>query len=119
MIKIYPYMLLLFLFSCAAGSVGDFDTTGDPKKLSREQTLSYRYCELDSDCTYANNGCCDCANGGETIAVNIIELTDFTSLFECENVSCTEIAPSIPCDQGTAKCVDGICEFYRDRADLL
>ncbi len=110
--------LCFVLCGCAGGTI-DGVSGIDAGKLSREETLSYRNCNDDSDCIYAQNGCCDCANGGESIAVNINDAVEFQALFECDNVACTAIGAMPACDQGTAKCESGVCEFTRATNDLL
>ncbi len=103
----------ILTFGCSAGSVTSNSIANDVGKLSAEETLQYRSCREDTDCIYAQNGCCDCANGGEAIAVKINKLVEFEALFECENVVCTEIAAVTPCGQGIAKCEAGVCEFTK------
>ena len=107
------------IVGCAAGGVGSGGGSSDVGKLEREATLSYRSCTTDADCTYAQNGCCDCANGGEAIAVNIDQLVEFDSLFNCESVACTEMASIPACDDGMAKCESGICEFTTSTSDII
>lgn len=116
--KIITVGSIFVLCGCAAGTIGD-NVGVDAGKLSRAETLEYRSCTDDTDCIYAQNGCCDCANGGESIAVNINDATEFMSLFDCADVACTAIGAVPPCDQGTAKCEAGICEFVRASEDLI
>lgn len=124
MIKSLTYISVLLaiittvLYCCASGTI-DGVGGSDIGVLSREATLSFRACEDDEDCVYAQNGCCDCANGGESIAVNINQAAAFDALFECENVACTMRAAITPCEQGTTKCELGICEFTSDNDSEL
>ena len=107
----FLFLLVLVLFtSCLSSSVNNGNNTGDTV-LSEAQTLPYRTCAVDSDCVYANNGCCDCANGGEDIAVNKTKLADFEALFNCENVACTMIGAVPACGSGTVSCRSGVCEY--------
>ncbi len=124
MIKNLAYVSILLaiittvLYCCASGTIDGGNGSG-VGVLSREATLSFRACEADDDCVYAQNGCCDCANGGESIAVNINQAAAFEALFECENVACTMRAAVIPCEQGTTKCELGVCEFTSDSGSEL
>ena len=118
----YVFLLLLvpaFLtFGCSAGGVPSSSGTVNVGKLEREETLQYRTCTQDTDCIYAQNGCCDCANGGESIAIKITKLIEFEALFACENIVCTELSAVPACDQqGTAKCESGICEFVKTASE--
>lgn len=86
---------------------------GNLGTLSYGETLMYRSCEVNEDCVYAQNGCCDCANGGEDIAVNKDLKETFSRLFtlSCGNVACTMVGAIPACGTGTVECSAGICEF--------
>ena len=77
-------------------------------------TLDYRACESDAECVYAENGCCDCANGGENIAVNRQKLADFRARFRCTG-GCTEIGGD--CGQGKVACENKLCVYHEPAAN--
>ena len=71
----------------------------------------YQGCSADADCVYAQNGVCDCGNGGAATAVNKSMLAKFNSSFDTRDVSCTLLVKIPPCESGTAACKAGLCEF--------
>ena len=52
----------------------------------------YQTCNDDSECIRVDNGCCDCANGGATVAINRKHEGDFRAHFDCRRVMCTQRA---------------------------
>ncbi len=106
------------LFLCIAGC-GDDEGAGPSVSgpLPEPATREYRDCQEDADCVFANNGCCDCANGGEEIAVSTARLADFEARFDCEGVACTEMARSPACGCGIASCVEGLCTYSLEGPD--
>lgn len=78
--------------------------------LSRADTLRYRECSQDSECVYVTNGCCDCANGGEDMAINASLVSEFRDNFSC-SFSCTLRGAIPPCGSGTVACKAGFCEY--------
>ena len=81
--------------------------------LSDFQLQKYQYCGSDSDCVYAINGCCDCVNGGQNVAINKNRLADFKAQFSCERVGCTRIAAEQPCgSSGVVSCVHHRCKYF-------
>jgi len=81
-------------------------------KLPQIFLNNFQECAKDDDCVYANNGFCDCANGGEQVAVNKDNLEDFENLFKPKTVPCTKKGSPIPCDIGGGiKCESGQCVF--------
>lgn len=110
LIKNVGIILILFvsLFSsCLEDNVSEDDCV----PLSESETLTYRSCTVDLDCIYTTNGCCDCANGGQNIAVNIDRLSEFRALFDGKMTACTEMAMDPPCGSGTVSCNNGVCEY--------
>lgn len=87
---------------------GPFGKDEDPEveyelvqgKLPQESLHDLQECQNDDDCVYTNNGYCDCANGGEQVAVHKDKLTDFQNLFKSQEIPCTKRASPIPCDIG-------------------
>jgi len=79
--------------------------------MDEPHTLPYRACAADTDCVLAQNGCCDCANGGEDIAIHRDKLKAFTARFDCHG--CTEVAGD--CGQGKVTCENKLC-MYREPA---
>jgi hypothetical protein len=102
-------LLSVLIMSCSASITNP--NNGADTVLSEAETLAYRDCTVDSDCIYATNGCCDCANGGQDIAVNKTKLDDFENLFNCTAVACTMVGAVPPCGSGTVSCTSGICEY--------
>lgn len=75
----------------------------------------YRHCESDEQCTWVNNGCCDCANGGEDVAVAVDKKDEFRARFDCSNTPCTLRGAVPACGTGTAVCEAGLCVFNAER----
>lgn len=102
--------LVLLLTACGDSSV---KRAREPRPLS---TLDeYRRCERDDQCVWANNGCCDCANGGQDVAVHVDKKASFRALFQCANTPCTAIGAVPACGTGTVACEGGLCVFRPDR----
>lgn len=80
-------------------------------KLDAFELGKYQYCGQDSDCVLANNGCCDCANGGEDVAVNKLRLEEFRARFNCMDVVCTMLATEPPCGSGVVACIEHRCRY--------
>ena len=78
--------------------------------MPESEVSRYTECGSDSDCVLANNGCCDCANGGRTVAVNKIRLADFQNRFSCDHVACTEMARMPECMTELVTCVSHKCK---------
>ncbi|MFH1222985.1 MAG: hypothetical protein V1647_01410 [Pseudomonadota bacterium] len=110
--------LFLILFSMTVVACGAVQTGSNASNnnnsgvLSEQEMLQYRNCNNNSDCVWAQNGCCDCANGGEDTSINITKQEEFQELFDCTGVSCTMIAPVTPCGSGGAvSCVANTCQY--------
>lgn len=97
---------LVTVTACGSGSDG-----GHISPISKEELAEFQSCQSDSDCTIAQNGCCDCANGGEDVAVSKDSLDEFLALFSCADILCTELGREPVCGSGSAKCTDGLCEY--------
>ena len=115
MSKLLFISLPLLLLSCGNNSTSGSGADGLP--LSDANALKYRSCSQASDCVYTNNGCCDCANGGKDIAVNIKGLADFRANFNCEGVACTMLAMVPACGTGTIACKSALCEYTKATSD--
>jgi len=72
---------------------------------------SFQACQSDNDCMFVNNGCCDCANGGQETSIRRDLLGKFNDLFLCNNVICTEKGRIPPCGTGTTQCQRNLCVF--------
>merc|ERR1712071_70587 len=82
-------------------------------RLPQAALAVFQECVTDDDCVYANNGSCDCANGGEQVAINKNNQESFVNLFKLLNVPCTEEKSPIPCDIGGGiKCERSRCVFH-------
>lgn len=104
-------MTSLFVLLVACGE-SDEARPGVQDPLPDAQTLEYRDCSVDEDCVVAQNGCCDCANGGEDIAVRADEVQEFRSRFDCGEASCTLLGSDPPCGCGFATCEAGQCTYH-------
>ena len=83
--------------------------------ISEEDLYRFRYCGSDSDCIAVVNGCCDCANGGQEVAIAKSSLGEFKALFDCNQVSCGQRYPTPECRQGYVSCLKNRCTFTQDR----
>lgn len=102
------FILVSFAFTCAACSGGE-DRAKAPLPIS--SLVEYRRCERDEQCTWVNNGCCDCANDGEDIAVAVDKKEAFRARFDCSDTPCTAMDIDPPCGTGKAACEAGLCVF--------
>lgn len=89
---------------------GSNDAATEPLPISSLD--EYRRCVRDDQCTWINNGCCDCANGGEDIAVALDKAKAFRARFDCANTPCTAMDIEPPCGTGEATCKAGLCVFH-------
>lgn len=80
---------------------------------SEEQTRSFRDCASALDCAATLNGCCDCANGGEDIAVNKTRVAEFRKQFDCSRTHCEQSGAMAPCGSGSVSCVEGLCRYTK------
>ena len=80
--------------------------------LPEEEALAYRRCEMDEECVYVTNGCCDCVNGGKDLAVNREQVDAFRKNFVCSG-RCTMIGTVVACGSGTVACEGGLCVYHR------
>ena len=102
--------LLLGALACAGCS-----TSRGPNRapLPDAETRDYRSCREDSECVWVKNGCCDCANGGEDIAVHRDQTAAFAARFDCAGAVCTTRGREPGCGTGTVACQSGLC-VYRE-----
>lgn len=91
--------LVLLLTACARA----------PTKLSNPRTdlAPLQRCDDASECVRVDNGCCNCANGGDTISINRKFEKEFRTSFDCEGVVCTERAGD--CLFREPACVNHLC----------
>ncbi len=94
------------------------DAFAGPKtgRLDDFEVGKYQYCGTDADCVKANNGCCDCANGGADVAVNKDRYKEFRDRFNCIDIMCTEMAAVPPCGSGVVSCLDHKCHYVSDKS---
>ncbi len=104
--------MLLALALLTAACTPRYERDRGPAKVSQplqqHLTLDYRACTTDADCVLALNGCCDCANGGEDIAVSRAQYKAFRARFICVN-PCTEMGGD--CGHGAVACEDNVCVY--------
>lgn len=74
----------------------------------------YQYCGNDKDCVLAQNGCCDCANGGQDIAINKDRAAAFQARFNCLHVNCGDKIGDPVCASGVISCVNHKCKYFSD-----
>jgi hypothetical protein len=86
-------------------------------KLNEFELGKYQYCGSDRDCMVANNGCCDCANGGEDVAINVAQAAEFKARFECLSQMCTERGAEPPCGSGVVTCVNHKCRYIAPKTE--
>jgi hypothetical protein len=79
--------------------------------MPEADSLAYRSCNTADDCVYVNNGCCDCVNGGEDIAVNKAKKAEFEARFQCLPSYCTEVGGK--CGRGEVTCEEHVCRFRK------
>ena len=84
---------------------------GEPSRLAKEKLKEFQHCETSDDCIFVQNGCCDCVNGGEDVAINKTRVTTFMSLRNCDGVACTEMYGE--CGKGKISCENGLCIIGR------
>lgn len=101
----------IFILTCTA-VFAESKTDKVQKPLDDFEVGRYQYCGKDSDCTIANNGCCDCANGGKDVAINKKRLEDFKARFSCNDVMCTEMAADPRCGSGLVSCINHKCKLF-------
>lgn len=112
-------LLLILSLSCALASMPTDVLADSPKKdrtkpISAVDLLRYNLCVNDRDCIVANNGCCDCANGGEDVAINKNAAERFKGLFDCDRTPCTLRAAVPACGSGVVSCIEGRCHYIAE-----
>lgn len=89
------------------------ESFADTKKLDAADLAQYQYCGQDSDCVIVQNGCCDCANGGEDAAISSRHIKTFKARLDCLDTACTERAAIPACGSGTVSCISGKCRYNK------
>lgn len=102
-------LLALFTFVMVISCAQDSDKYTSP--VTASVLSQYQGCNVNSDCVWFNNGCCDCANGGQETAVNRNMNAQAADLFNCAGVACTMRAKIPPCGTGSVFCNSNKCEF--------
>ncbi len=87
---------------------------GNTKPLSDFELARYQYCGDDRDCTIVVNGCCDCANGGQEVAISRDRVEAFKKRFECLYAQCEHRPAVPPCKNGVVSCLDHKCKYFDD-----
>lgn len=101
-------MTRLAITLLALGLLGASCQHPQRQPLPEAETREYRSCETDADCEYANNGCCDCSNGGEDIAINRAKKPEFRARFTCDQ-PCSTRGPL--CGGGRVSCEQHLCTY--------
>ena len=111
-LKVQNCALLIFLFSMIPSTChgqGFGDRIG---KLSSKELLKYQQCNSDDECITVTNGLCDCANGGEEVAINANHSDSFNEIFGDKMGVCTLMIRAIPCGIGAGNtCENNVCRF--------
>lgn len=116
--KLFGTFALCALIATACATSSSSNGSSEPPgstfsaPMDEHLTLEYRACTTDTDCVLALNGCCDCANGGQDIAVHRDHASAFQARFKCTG-GCTEIGGN--CGQGAIACENKLCT-YREPA---
>ena len=108
--------ICLVHFSAVSSALADGNQKSEESEkatgpLPEFELLRYTYCGDDRDCVKAVNGCCDCANGGEDVAVNKERLLNFRDRFDCVHVPCGEEERTPSCGSGVVTCVNHRCHY--------
>ena len=77
--------------------------------LAGTDLAKYQNCKDDAECVYAQNGSCDCNNGGMGVAINRTLLNDFRKNFD--PATCTTIQGA-SCTNGLPRCEQNKCLYY-------
>jgi hypothetical protein len=97
------------LLALALAACKPAPATKHSERMPEPETLTYRACNTADDCVYIQNGCCDCVNGGQDIAVAKAHKDAFEAQFECSSRHCTEAAGK--CGRGEVTCEEHVCRF--------
>jgi hypothetical protein len=100
------FFAVLLALACSACSHSPEPRT---KPLPAEALLPYQGCTDSSECIRVDNGCCDCANGGATVAIHRKFEKELRDRFQCEDVMCTQRAGD--CKFREPVCRNGRCEL--------
>lgn len=95
----------------------DAEKTDQP--LEDFELGKYQYCGNDRDCIWVINGCCDCANGGKSTAINKIHFTAFNARFNCLNVTCTGNTHNTGCEEGLTSCINHKCRYVEPIDEII
>ena len=113
---VFLRLALFTVASCTESTQESRDTTTYTGIIPASVLSQYQSCTSDDDCTFVNNGCCDCANGGEEAAINASNEDAFNARFDCDDITCTGVARVPPCGSGTVSCVYGKCSYSVETA---
>jgi hypothetical protein len=100
---------LIFSFAAAVALIFMTVAAQATPALSGTDLAKYQNCKVDDDCVYAQNGSCDCNNGGMGVAVNKTLLTEFRKNFEA--TTCT-VVQGASCTDGLPRCEQNKCLYY-------
>ena len=115
-ISLQSLLLAVIMAACSSGLPKEQPTVPSPgtaspsTPMAQADTQGYRACTQDDECVYVTNGCCDCANGGEDLAIRKDRMDAFRATFTC-NQGCTEVGAIPACGSGSVHCVQGACTY--------
>ncbi len=75
--------------------------------LPASKYKKHQFCRHTADCVRVDNGCCDCANGGDTIAIHRKFEAKFRAQFKCDGIACPQKAGD--CGFREPECKDNVC----------
>lgn len=120
--KLQNSALIVLLFCVIPHTCHGQDFRDRAEKLSPSELEEYQECTTDDECITVTNGICDCANGGQDVAINANRLDSFNKIFGDKVGICTMMLPLIPCGVGAGNtCVNNLCKFNacRDPMEAL
>lgn len=90
------------------------------RRVPERDLAAFQRRARDEDRTWATNGCCDCANGGNEIGIARNQDAAFKKRLArgTKNRPCTMMAIELACGTGEIKCEASRCVF-RPSAELL
>lgn len=99
-----PLVLALCCAACAQVPV---------PPLPENELRALQACRSAGECVRVVNGCCDCANGGETVAVHRKFEATLRARFDCAKTLCAGKVGD--CQFREPECVRGLCTLGPQR----
>jgi len=106
--KVFIIAIVLSFFAAQASAQPESPRT---EPYSESELNKFQYCGSDDDCIALSNGCCDCAQGGQFVAINKERQPDFGGNFNCIDFVCPKPDRSL-CMKGVVSCVEHKCRYF-------